>query len=91
MEANHQLVVALSVAGKLRVLEHIVGAEDAEWIKGRHASIASAAEEAGQTWVLEIVDPTGEIPLVCMSNDPTEVEVRRSPDNIEAWLDRIQP
>lgn len=67
-----KLVVALSVDGKLRVFEH-VGGDDIEWMAQRHQALAQAAQEAGQTWVLEIYAPAGEIPAIRLSNDPEQL------------------
>jgi hypothetical protein len=70
---NDQLVVVLRVDGKLRVLEHVGGKEDIEWMAQRHRTLAAAAQRAGQTWVLEIFAPDGEIPAVRLSNDPEQL------------------
>lgn len=94
METSSRLVVALHVDGRLQLLEHVGGddVENAEWVAQWHRGLADAAERAGKVWVLEVVDPSGEMPSTCLSNDPAQVRqpVVMTADSTKAWLDRIK-
>lgn len=87
-----RLVVALLVDGRLRTLEH-ARADNVEEIATRYRMQAEEAGQRGCVWVVEVVDPDGELPAVRMSNDPAQMQppVLLTPEATQEWLDQIAP
>lgn len=89
----NRLVVALTIDGHLRALEHVSKADDLDALGRGHSALTLEAERQGKTWMIDIIDPGGDMPATRMSNDPTLMclPVMLTPEAIEQWLARIAP